>query len=129
MNADTDADADGDADTVADADADADGDTDADTDGDTDTDTDTDTDVNTGMKIGTNFWNLGWGIWDDTFKSHATFIEASDPWNPAFIEEIRPYAALRFMDWSETNGSTERTWDDRTPFNASSNQQNPLAWE
>ncbi len=126
---DADTDADGDTDTDTDGDSDTDADTDADGDSDTDADSDTDTDADAGMKIGTNFWNLGWGIWDDVFTSDATFTADSDPWNPAFVDEIRPYAALRFMDWSETNGSTEQTWDDRTPFNAPSNRQNPLAWE
>ncbi|MGB3536450.1 MAG: cellulose-binding protein [Microcoleaceae cyanobacterium] len=33
--------------------------------------------------------------------------------NPAFIEKTKPYKALRFMDWMETNHSGQSEWQDR----------------
>lgn len=33
--------------------------------------------------------------------------------NPAFIEKIQPFQALRFMDWMGTNHSPHRDWADR----------------
>jgi len=39
--------------------------------------------------------------------------------NPAFLELIRNFRALRFMDWFQTNGSTLSSWADRpTPAHA-----------
>lgn len=34
---------------------------------------------------------------------------------PEFLDSIRPYKVLRFMDWMNTNGSPVRTWSDRPP--------------
>jgi hypothetical protein len=81
------------------------------------------------MKIGTNFWNLGWGIWDDTFAAGATFAPGTNPWRPEFLQEIAPYAALRFMDFGVTNGSEQVTWADRTQPTAPSSAQTRLAYE
>ncbi|MGE0790273.1 MAG: hypothetical protein AB7S26_31650 [Sandaracinaceae bacterium] len=33
--------------------------------------------------------------------------------DPDFLETVRSYRTLRFMNWQSTNDSTERTWDDR----------------
>jgi hypothetical protein len=33
--------------------------------------------------------------------------------NPDFADRTRSYGVLRFMDWMQTNGSTQRTWSDR----------------
>jgi hypothetical protein len=33
--------------------------------------------------------------------------------NPAFISSVSSYGVLRFMDWMQTNGSTQRSWSDR----------------
>jgi hypothetical protein len=91
------------------------------------------------MKVGTNFWDLGWGIWDDTFAPSANFAMPStvatlvapvvSPWEPAFVQEIQPYAALRFMDFGETNNSPVQHWSERTPKDAPSAAQTSLAYE
>jgi hypothetical protein len=81
------------------------------------------------MKIGTNFWNLEWGIWDDVFKVGATFTRGASPWRGRFLQEVAPYAALRFMDFGQTNDSDERTWSDRTAPDAPAAQQTRLAYE
>jgi hypothetical protein len=33
--------------------------------------------------------------------------------HPVFLDKIRPFGALRFMDWMATNESQERAWKDR----------------
>ncbi|NJO42831.1 MAG: cellulose-binding protein [Cyanobacteria bacterium CRU_2_1] len=33
--------------------------------------------------------------------------------NPTFLDRIKPYAALRFMDWMQTNNSEQSEWADR----------------
>jgi hypothetical protein len=33
--------------------------------------------------------------------------------DPQFLERMRPIRALRFMGWTETNGSTQASWTDR----------------
>jgi len=38
---------------------------------------------------------------------------ALDPFLPEFIEFCRPFHALRFMDWMNTNGSLEKDWAHR----------------
>jgi hypothetical protein len=67
-----------------------------------------------GMRVGTNFWNLGWGIWNDVFVAGATFAAGSNPWRQAFLDEASHYSVLRFMDFGQVNSSTERAWSDRT---------------
>jgi hypothetical protein len=37
---------------------------------------------------------------------------ATQPFTPLFLERIRPFKALRFMDWMLTNNSPQRTWAD-----------------
>lgn len=81
------------------------------------------------MQVGTNFWNLGWGIWNDVFKSDATFLAGSNPWNSTFLEELKPYSVLRFMDWSHTNNSQETTWSQRSQPEVPATPKEPLAWE
>ncbi|MBE9176650.1 cadherin-like domain-containing protein, partial [Synechocystis salina LEGE 06155] len=37
--------------------------------------------------------------------------------NPAFVEKINPFSTLRFMDWMETNNSTQKEWQNRPTLN------------
>jgi hypothetical protein len=41
-------------------------------------------------------------------KTHATQV-----FHPKFLERLAPYKVLRFMDWSATNNSEQKTWADR----------------
>ncbi len=82
-----------------------------------------------GMKVGTNFWDLGWGIWDDVFRSGVDFSTVTDPWNPAFVDEVRHYRVLRFMDFGQVNRSTEQSWSDRTLATEPRPAQERLAYE
>ncbi len=40
---------------------------------------------------------------------------ATQIWNPQFLQDIKGFRALRFMDWARTNSATAKTWADRTP--------------
>ncbi len=44
---------------------------------------------------------------------HAETYE-SQPFHPTFLENIRPFAKYRLMDWCSVNGSPIRRWDQRT---------------
>jgi len=41
-----------------------------------------------------------------TYKGH--------PFNPLFIERLRPFRVIRFMDWQQTNNKQTVEWADRT---------------
>jgi hypothetical protein len=50
------------------------------------------------------------------YASYASLLDSGEIFNPDFIARIRPFRTLRFMDWMQTNGSTEGTsWAARTP--------------
>lgn len=79
------------------------------------------------MKIGTNFWyhtpnednwsgetSMKSGInWATAYGSGANGLAATNVWNDAFISELAPYAALRFMDWGNVNHSQITSWSQR----------------
>lgn len=84
------------------------------------------------MKIGTNFWDLtfrGGVTWDDVFLPGVDFTTTSNPWNPVFVEELRHYEVLRFMDFGKVNNSTERFWSDRTRKTDQRPTQERVAYE
>ncbi|MFN5513563.1 MAG: cellulose-binding protein [Cyanobacteriota bacterium] len=37
----------------------------------------------------------------------------SQPFNPEYLQRLKPFSALRFMDWMETNNSEQVTWQNR----------------
>lgn len=78
------------------------------------------------MDLGSNFWNLGWHKPSDCFGD-LKHVTADTPWNPRFLEEIKIYRALRFMDWDRTNNSERERWSQRNPKDAP--LQNPAAYE
>ena len=43
---------------------------------------------------------------------------ATQIWHPQFLQDIKGFRALRFMDWNLTNSVTAATWADRTPVGA-----------
>jgi hypothetical protein len=47
------------------------------------------------------------------------FENSDDVFNATFIERLRPFQVLRFMDWSSTNNSTVAHWSQRTTCNHS----------
>ncbi len=42
------------------------------------------------------------------------FENAQSPFHPLFIERLKPFKVIRFMDWGATNNSTLVHWADRT---------------
>lgn len=47
-----------------------------------------------------------------TWKPGADF----SPFHPAFLEKLKPFTTLRFMDWAQTNNSDVESWTDLKPF-------------
>lgn len=41
------------------------------------------------------------------------FETAGKTFNPPFVERLRPYPVIRFMEWQRTNGSPNVEWSDR----------------
>ena len=44
---------------------------------------------------------------------HLPMYEVGAVFNPAWIARIRDLRSVRFMDWMDTNGSEQQTWEDR----------------
>lgn len=38
----------------------------------------------------------------------------AEPFYEGFLDKIRPFKALRFMDWGHTNGNPVEHWEDRS---------------
>ncbi len=80
------------------------------------------------MPIGSNFWflNPSWSG-EIPMKSGINWTTAytngDDIWNPIFIEELKPYINLRFMDWGQTNNSIVTSWASRRLPNDSNNYE------
>lgn len=49
--------------------------------------------------------------------------------NPLFLEKIKPFSTLRFMDWMETNNSQQKEWQDRPTPNISTYTQKGVSIE
>lgn len=54
---------------------------------------------------------------DDPLRSMALYLPGHDanspPFNPKFVQALRPYGVLRYMDFMQTNGSEVQSWSDR----------------
>jgi hypothetical protein len=50
----------------------------------------------------------GVGTFQSFEENYATIV-----FHPKFLASIRNYRVLRFMDWGETNGSTQASWSER----------------
>ncbi len=46
-------------------------------------------------------------------EKHIKAFDNGEIFNPDFIERIKGFRALRFMDWMNTNGSEQKLWSDR----------------
>jgi hypothetical protein len=42
----------------------------------------------------------------------------SQPFNPQYLERLKPFQSLRFMDWMETNNSKQKEWAQRPTLNS-----------
>lgn len=71
------------------------------------------------MVLGTNFWNPYWGNGpSEYFVTGTNFSTTTNPWRADFLNDIRIYKVLRFMDFGRTNNSNITTWSQRTPKTA-----------
>ncbi|MEZ6191615.1 MAG: hypothetical protein R3C45_10040 [Phycisphaerales bacterium] len=41
------------------------------------------------------------------------FENAESPFHPLYLERLKPFSVIRFMDWMRTNGSSISSWSDR----------------
>lgn len=58
------------------------------------------------------------------------FENAKSTFHPLFVQRLKPFKVLRFMDWGATNDSELRYWRDRTtPLHASQHRETGLAVE
>jgi hypothetical protein len=48
-------------------------------------------------------------------SAEATYL--AQPFNPDYLAKIDPFASLRFMDWMNTNNSTQMEWETRPTLN------------
>ena len=46
-------------------------------------------------------------------EEHAAAFDRGAIFNPDWLALMRGFDTLRLMDWMETNGSTQATWDQR----------------
>lgn len=46
-------------------------------------------------------------------EKHIAAFDQGEIFNPDFIEKIKQFRVLRFMDWTKTNGSEQQRWRDR----------------
>lgn len=42
------------------------------------------------------------------------FEDAQSPFHPLFVDRLKPFSTIRFMDWERTNNSSLVSWSDRT---------------
>lgn len=49
--------------------------------------------------------------------------------SPLMLEKLQPYGTLRFMDWTNTNGQTDKDWETRTLPSWRAYTGNGVAWE
>jgi hypothetical protein len=54
------------------------------------------------------------------------FEDGSRTFHPLFVERLKPFRVIRFMDWGRTNNSAQAAWSDRvTPAPGSIRQSGP----
>ena len=80
------------------------------------------------MSIGTNFWPPWWGGGScDPFPGRWGKYDPANPWRQEFLDELKMYSALRFMDWAGENGKERmESWASRTQPDE---PQKPVAFE
>ncbi len=80
-------------------------------------------DVNRVRTLGTNLWYVysvdsqtNPGVWTGAhvWKTENQDFTQANPWNQYFLNNIKIYQSIRFMDWAATNGSSNKDWTNRT---------------
>lgn len=49
-------------------------------------------------------------------------------YSPLLLEKLAPYGTLRFMEWTNTNGQTDKVWFDRVKVTHRTYTKNGVAW-
>ncbi len=44
---------------------------------------------------------------------HESLVDHDSAYHPLFVERLKPFKTLRFMDWQRTNTTHQRVWSDR----------------
>jgi hypothetical protein len=61
---------------------------------------------------------------------HESLVDYPSSFHPLFVERLKPFKTLRFMDWQRTNTTTQVNWSDRnTPDNATQAERDGVAIE
>jgi len=61
---------------------------------------------------------------------HESLVDHPSSFHPLFVERLKPFKTLRFMDWQRTNTTTQVNWSDRnTPENATQANRDGVAIE
>ena len=81
--------------------------------------------------VGTNFWNIDWEGQGDFFVDNVDFTTTTNPWKPALLSDLAPYAVLRFMDWNQTNDSNnaQAVWSTRKQKTQAQNEPVAFEWQ
>jgi hypothetical protein len=81
--------------------------------------------------VGANFWNIDWEGQADFFTSNVDFTTTTNPWQPALLTDLAPYAVLRFMDWNQTNTSSnaQAVWSTRKQKTQPQNEPVAFEWQ
>src|SRR5690606_32616651 len=67
------------------------------------------------MQMGNGIWSDTTGMWRSgvDFAAEWANYENSNPFSDAFLDDIRPFKVLRFMDWVATNNNWATDWSER----------------
>jgi hypothetical protein len=61
---------------------------------------------------------------------HEDLVDRTSSFHPLFVERLKPFKTLRFMDWQRTNTTSQRQWSDRvTPDYATQAERGGVAIE
>ena len=61
---------------------------------------------------------------------YESLLQQGEIFNPLFLEKIKPFNTIRFMDWMNTNGSNQQEWQKRSlPENATYSHRAPVPIE
>ena len=80
--------------------------------------------------------------WSTAYNyNSSTQLSNNNPWRQEFLDDLAPYSQLRFIHWTNTNGSGIETWSQKTDPNSDQTQlslfggatsptpNNGVAWE
>lgn len=66
-----------------------------------------------GMVLGTQSWFVASWSGNNLFAPGVNFATTTNPWNPQFLADLKPYKVWRHMDMNATNSSKQVSWSTR----------------